>query len=108
MRSNRGILLLLTFHAGILFAQSPAPDLEAEIIEHVVDVCFMVVVAEADILPNMSRVEALEVLKAVDADNVQTMIEALLPLVEGREFENRRIIYDAGAQSCIDGITASN
>lgn len=76
-------------------------DYEAEIVEHVVDACYLDGIRRRDDAELFgSEQEALEIVKLLNAGPIQQMIEAVLPLVAGQDRETRMAIYEFGAATC--------
>ena len=77
-------------------------DYEAEITEHVVDVCYLNEIRQMDddeLL--VGEQETLELIKLISAEEIRGMIELVLPLVTGRDRATRMAFYEVGASMCI-------
>ena len=102
----RRVLLLVLLLTGVGAAQTTDSDSEIlilEITEHVIDRCYLRMLKNAGLDEFMTEEEALILVKSMEADNVKAMIDAVLPLVEGKQLAVRMPIYEISAQACISG-----
>ena len=79
-----------------------AINYEAEITEHVVDVCYLNRIRQMDddeLL--VGEQETLELIKLLSAEEIRGMIELVLPLVTGQDRATRMAFYEVGAGMCI-------
>ena len=81
-------------------------DLRAEIMEHVVDPCYLDM-ALRNPVEGVSPKQLAELTKMVTAKSVNEMVESLHPLViKLDELEQRRVFYAMGKKICIDAARA--
>lgn len=81
-------------------------DYRAEIMEQVVDPCYLDM-ALRNPVEGVSPEQLAELTKMVSAKAVNTMVEALLPLVvKLDEAEQCRVFYAMGKKVCIDAASA--
>ena len=86
----------------ILPDASDTDSLREEIIEHVVDVCYLDSVRRsgtADVAGGEQS--ALELIKILNVEEIDGMVEAVLPLVAGQDRATRMAFYAVGADTCI-------
>ena len=96
--------------ASVLFFLLSAPvnaqDYRKEIEKYVIDPCFLYMVrgSNAPGFGDMGEKNALAFVKGMLKDNVDAMEASVLPTVVGKSKEQRKMIYDFGRISCINGV----
>ena len=80
-------------------------DYRAEITEEVIDPCFLTMIRNKGGVPNLSEDEALNILKTVQAESVESMIQQITPLLEGQDRGTRTSLYRMFSKTCIEGGT---
>ena len=94
-----GCLLL---SATVLFPALASDSLRDEIIEKVIDPCYLDMVLRNRV-EGVSDQQMLELLKIMQADETENMIDAVLPIVSKAEsFQGRSAIYEIFKQQCIE------
>ena len=75
-----------------------------EIMEHVIDPCFLEGVRDHGLDEQLGEQEALKLMKMMQAEQVDAMVGVLLPLVEGHDQPTRLAIYTMSYAHCINGM----
>ena len=88
---------------GILSTAAIAVDYRQEIITYSVDPCYKDIAVRQGLGELMSVSEAVELMKIMQSDSVNKMVDALMPIVRKMDsFSSRKGLYDMGAQTCIN------
>ena len=78
--------------------------LRAEIMEHVIDPCYLEV-ASRNPVNRVSPEQFVELAKAMNPASIEQAILSLLPLVsDAPDFETRALFYTFGKQACLEGM----
>ncbi len=99
------ILLSVAAVIAISHPVQASADTRAEIIEYVIDPCFMQGIRDNKLDVTLGKDEALKLLKMMQRENVETMIRAVQPLVVGKELSVRRAVYTMGLSQCLQGMS---
>ena len=82
--------------------------LRAEIVEHVIDPCYLVG-AKRNPMEGVSPKQIADLTKAINAEAVEQAIVGLLPLVsDAPDFETRALFYAFGKQACLEGMGSTS
>ena len=102
---SRYVLLILG--ATMLCLSNPVVargDYEDEIIEHVIDPCYLSIVNEPGGLAEMiGTKDALTLTKSASEDTIRDVIKHLLPFITGKSFKERKVWYDFSLKQCKSG-----
>ena len=86
-----------------VFNLANAQDYRQEIEDQVITPCIQEIVRRHGETPGVSQAEMVELIRALQRDQFDEAIEALIPLVEGQPEDVRKSVYLIGLQSCIPG-----
>lgn len=81
--------------------EEPVGGYRAEIIAQVVDPCMLSSVRSAGLTEFVSEAEALDLMKTMQTEVVETTVAALVPLVTGQPAAAREQMYAASLNICI-------
>lgn len=104
IRFLQSILLtgFLLLGATVSFPALASDSLRDEIIQEVIDPCYLDAVLRNRV-EGVSDQQMLELLKIMQADGTENMINALLPIVSKAEsFQGRTVIYEIFKKKCIE------
>lgn len=98
-------LVLFLFPLTILAAN----HLREEIINLVVDPCYLTLASENDeLMENISAKKAVELIKVMQPENVQGMVDATYSVVKDvDDFQKRMSVYNLFRDTCINAGRAS-
>ena len=82
-------------------------DLLAEIDEHVINPCLLVGVRGTAAFSQMDESAVLDFLRKKNPGDVQTMRDAILPLAEGKNLDERMALYSRASKFCGNEIAGS-
>ena len=98
------LLILGIALAGALPALAGEVDYRAEIDRSVVTPCIKDVVKRQDNLPrSISTDEMVDLIKAVQSETWETVVDKLMPLIQGKSKDVRKKVYEVGLKECIYG-----
>ena len=78
-----------------------AVDYRAEITAEIIDPCLLGIVRRTEELESLPEAQAVELVKMLQSETWETMIDAVLPVVSGKPPEARAAFYRVAFQQCI-------
>ena len=88
--------------SGTTLAQS-SDVYDTEIMAQVVDPCFMASVQRNNLDEFITEAQALELIKLIEAESIVELVEAIRPLVQGKDEETRGAVYKISLAACVSG-----
>ena len=95
--------------AAVLFSMlftfsALATDYRQEIITYSIDPCYKDMAVKKGLAEFMPIDESVELMKIMQAESVNKMVDAMMPLARRFDsFSDRKVIYDLAVKSCING-----
>ncbi len=86
-------------------AAGAGDDYRDEIIENVVDICFREIVFTSGLDEYMESDDALSLIKVLQDEDVEVMIDSVTTLVEGKPLSQRIKFYDVAVLVCLNSIS---
>lgn len=89
-----------------LFAvPAQSQDYKAEIETHVTEPCFKYMILNNEVWKDlgMTHEQTLDFVKEMLADHVKNIERAVIPVVRGKSFKTRKVVYTFAAGNCIKG-----
>ena len=75
-----------------------------EIIEYVLHPCWRVAIRKHGLDKTMGEEQALNIMGVMQEKETQSIINALMPLISGKDRSARKLIYDISLETCIGGV----
>ena len=100
------VFILPTFTLATSVDQTQAQDVNyrREIIEYVLHPCWRVAIRKHGLDKTMGEEQALNIMGVMQEKETQSIINALMPLISGKDRSARKLIYDISLETCIGGV----
>ena len=101
------VLATIAVFAGNTDAQeSPAEtsNYRSEIMNHVFEPCWRVSIRRTGLDKQMDEEQALAVMRVLQKEQVEAGMSALIPLVSGKEWTARELLYTVSLDACLKGV----
>ncbi len=106
------IPLWLYIIGAIISAYGPDPAvdpdteaLKAEVMKYIIEPCYLAGIRRSGELTEfMPEKDALELIKIAQAEDTLNVTETILPVVRGKNPEQRQSIYEESKKLCISGL----
>lgn len=96
---------ILALFFGAVSLPALSQDLEAEVIQHVIDPCYTQSLTNAGIGEHIGIEQAVRLLKLSEPENTAMMVNSMLEIVRtGMTPEDRMTIYKLGRAMCVEGM----
>lgn len=101
------VLATIAVFAGSTGAQESSAETSnyrSEIMTHVFEPCWRVSIRRTGLDKQMDEEQALAVMRILQKEQVEAGMSALLPLVSGKEWAARELLYTVSLDACLEGI----
>ena len=78
----------------------PPVDYRAEMMKHAFRPCFLSINGKIGLAKRLGTERALSFMLELQKEKIEAGVKAMVPLLDGKDFEQRLAIYELGLKSC--------